>query len=236
MLRCGSSARPSFAALPDQRNFDVAANYYAAPHPEDGLHTQSEFLIAGGLSKYHAAKQFLYSGFLHKYQGIAFLDEDVELHFDLSDYLLYCQAQGFDLCQPALTAASDGAWNITFRHPGFEYRLTNFVEVMAPYMSQRFLMSVVDSFDVSISTYGLDVLWGAQLEPDQRAAVIDRYLMTHAKPRDFHQGAYYAYLRSLGIDPLHELKNVLETLQLECYEIRFKGGMEIVQTVRVASR
>ena len=235
MIRAGSGVRPSFFSAPSSqvRNYDVAINYFAPPHPDDYYAKNAEFLIAGGLSKFHAAKKVLHAGLLDKYEGLYCLDDDVELHFDPSDFLEYCRDKGFAMAQAALTHVSDGAWKITFHHPGFEYRLTNFVEVMAPYLSSEFLMNVVERFDISISGYGLDVFWGAQLEETQTAAVVDRFRMSHLKRRDFASGAYYDYLRSLGINCFEELKQVLNTLALDSYEIRLKGGVEIVESVRV---
>ena len=117
--------------------------------------------------------------------------------------------------------------------PGFEYRLTNFVEVMAPFFSKDFLLTVVESFDMSISTYGLDVFWGSQLEEHQSAAIVDRFVMSHLKRRDLGGGAYYAYLQSMGIDCFAEMKQVLDRLGIDSYPIRLKGGVEIVESVRV---
>jgi hypothetical protein len=235
MIRCGSSVRPSLfqGPLATERNFDVAVNYFAPPHPDDFFYQGAEFLVSGGFSKFHAAKQVLHAGLLDKYEGLYFLDDDVELHFDPSIFLEYCSTKAFAIAQASLTHPSDGAWRITFRHPGFEYRLTNFVEVMAPYFSRDFLMTVVEAFDMSISTYGLDVFWGSQLEAGQNAAIIDNFQMSHRKTRDLSDGAYYAYLKSLGIDYIDEMKNVLTTLGIESYPIRLKGGVDIVESVRV---
>jgi hypothetical protein len=57
--------------------------------------------------------------------------------------------------------------------------------------------------------------------------------MSHLRRRDFGEGAYYAYLRSLGIDCFKEMKDILESLGVESYEIRLKGGVDIVESVRV---
>jgi hypothetical protein len=211
----------------------VAVNYFAPPNPEDFFYEGAEFVIGGGLSKFHAAKHFLHAGLLDKYEGVYFLDDDVELHFDPSRFLEYCVEKRFSLAQAALTCGSDGAWKITFHHPAFEYRLTNFVEVMAPYLSHDFLLNVIEAFDISVSTYGLDVYWASQLEEIQTAAIVDRFQMSHLKKRDFASGAYYEYLRSTGVDCFREMKDILSLLGLESYEIRLKGGVEIVEAVRV---
>jgi hypothetical protein len=236
MIRCGSARRPSLfeGPLSDARNFDVALNYFDTPHPDDFFYRSAEYVIGGGLSKYQAAKQFMHAGYLAHYEGVYFLDDDIDLHFEPSDFLEYCAARQFAIAQASLTAPSDGAWKITFNHPAFEYRLTNFVEVMAPYFSRSFLLTVVEAFDMSISTYGLDVFWGSQLEADQTAAIIDRFQMSHLKKRDLAAGSYYAYLRSLGINCFEEMKVVLTTLGIDSYQIRLKGGVEIVESVQVS--
>ena len=210
LIRCGSDERPCLFSgpLPDDRNFDVAVNYFSQPNENDFFFQGAELLLAGGLSKYHAAKHFLYAGFLDKYEGILFLDDDVDLHFDPSHFFDFCAGKELSIAQPSLTHASDGAWRITLNHPGFEYRLTNFVEVMAPYLSRDFIMTVVDAFDISISTYGLDVFWGSQLEADQHAAIVDRFTMSHLKRRNLTGGAY-SLLQSLGINCFEESKHVL---------------------------
>ena len=238
MIRCGSGRRPSLfnEALSSDRNFDVAVNYYAPPHEEDYFFQNGEFVIAGGLSKYHAAKQLMHGGFLHTYEGVYFLDEDLELHFDPSEFFEYCTSKGFAIAQASLSHGSDGAWRLTYHHPGFEYRLTNFVEVMAPFFARDFLLTVAEAFDISISTYGLDVFWGSQLEQGQSAAIVDRFQMSHHKARDFEEGAYYAYLKSIGVDCFAEMKNVLNQLGLASYDLRLLGGVEIVETVRVTAR
>jgi hypothetical protein len=235
-IRCGSNAPLAlFNPIPSNvRNFDIALNYFAPPQSDNVLYNKAEFLLAGGMSKYHAAKHFLYQGFLDAYQGIYFLDEDVELHFDVSEFLQYCEQKEFSIAQAALTPSSDGAWKITFHHPAFEYRLTNFVEVMAPYISRRFLMNIVDAFDISISTYGLDVFWGSQLEGGDTAAVVDRFQMGHLKLRDFEGGAYYKYLQSIGVDCFLEMRKVLDMLGIDRYTIRLRGGAEIVEQAAVS--
>lgn len=233
MIRCGSGIRPSLfrETIPDDRNYDVAVNYFAPPHSDDRFHRHAEFLVTGGLSKYHAAKLLMQRGVLGPYEGVYLLDDDVELHFDPSDFLAYCADNDFAMAQAALTDASDGAHRITFHHPGFEYRLTNFIEVMAPYFSRSFLLKVGERFDVSISTWGLDILWGSSLAEHDLAAVVDRFQMSHLRKRDHNSGPFYSYLRSLGIDWVAELNNVLATLGISSYELRFKGGLPVEQII-----
>jgi hypothetical protein len=232
-IRCGSNVREALFRQrpPDTRSFDLALNFYAPPHAEDALFDNAEYVVAGGMSKYHAAKRFFETGYLGRYEGVYFLDEDIELHFDLSEFLRYCEDKRFAIAQASLSHASDGAWRITYNHPVFEYRLTNFVEVMAPYFSKRFLESVVETFDASISTYGLDVLWGSRLGADDTAAIVDRYQMSHLKQRELGTGAYYTYLRSIGIDCFAEMRSILGKLGIARYPVMMKGGVQIMESV-----
>ena len=112
MIRCGSNVRPSLfqGPLASERNFDVAVNYFAPPHPDDFFYQGAEFLVSGGLSKFHAAKQILYAGLLDKYEALYFLDDHVELHFDPSLFLQYCSMKAFAMAQASLTHPSDGAY------------------------------------------------------------------------------------------------------------------------------
>jgi len=234
VIRAGSLPRPSLfrGPLPAVRNYDVAVNYFAVPHPDDIAFTSGEFVFAGGLSKYHAAKRILVeSRLLDPYDGVLFLDEDVELHFDLSEFFEFCREKRFSIAQPSLTHHSAGAYRATYYHPGYQFRLTNFVEVMAPFFAREFLQTMVQSFDLSISGWGLDVFWGSQLTERRSAAIIDNFRMTHLRRPDPHHGPYYVYLRSIGVDWRSEFESIFTRLGISEYPIRVKGGSQIVQCV-----
>src|SRR5262245_47174197 len=199
LIRAGSGPRPSFfrEPLPQARNYDVALNYFSAPHPDDAAFEGADLVFAGGLSKFHGAKRILIeTGLLDKYEGAFFLDEDIELRFDPSEFFDYCRGRQFSIAQPALSHDSEGAFRVTYWHPGYEFRLTNFVEVMAPYFSREYLSAMVQSFELSISGWGLDIYWGSQLN-GRHAAVVDRFVMNHLRRPDTAEGAYYQYLRSI---------------------------------------
>jgi hypothetical protein len=236
-VRAGSNPRPClFAGLPPSRNFDVAVNYYEKPHCDDALQANAEHSVAGGLSKFQAAKKCGHAGLFDGYEGVYFLDEDIELQFDPSVFFEYCSAQQFSLAQAALSHESDGAWRITFRHPAFEFRITNFVEVMAPYFHSNFLWTVLETFDASISTYGLDVLWASELEANQTAAIVDKFEMRHLKRRNFTEGRFYEYLKTIGVNCFEEMAAILTSLGIESYQLQIKGGMQIIEEVRVTLR
>ena len=182
-------------------------------------------MFAGGRSKMHGAKRFFEATGLHtSYEGVFFLDDDVELLFDPTAFFAVCREHALDLAQPALTADCTDAMGFTRQHPGLKLRTTNWVEVMAPFMTRDFLQAMLHSFDLSISGWGLDVYWGHHLGERWTAGIVDDFLMRHTSPSDHDKGAFYQYLRSIGVDPYDDLRRMLALIGTGCYEahpIRF---------------
>jgi tetratricopeptide (TPR) repeat protein len=224
LIRAGSQPRPSFFndhQLPADRTYDLGLNYYAPPHIDDVLSKKAEIVFAGGLAKMHGAKCFFERTELHKvYEGVIFLDEDVELLFNPDAFFAFCQEQGFSLAQPSVTADSIGVIPLTRQHPGLKYRTTNWVEIMAPFLARDFLIEMLHSFDLSISGWGIDLYWGHHLGQYRTAGILDEFLMKHTKPLDDLDGPFYRYLRSIGIDPRDEMNKMLKLIGTETYVAR----------------
>jgi hypothetical protein len=223
LIRAGSNPRPSFfsQALPEDRQYDVGVNYYAEPHPEDIFRTEAEVVFAGGRSKMQGAKQFLELTGLHEvYEGVFFLDDDIEFLFNPDDFFALCQKYSLDLAQPALTPDCAEAIGLTRQHPGLVLRTTNWVEVMAPFFRRDFLREMLHSFDMTISGWGLDIYWGHNLGERWTAGIVDEFLMRHTNPSDPATGAFYRYLRSIGVNPWDDLKRILEKIETNPYVVR----------------
>ena len=45
------------ASTPQERNFDLAVRFYADPGCNEGLMSEADYVMTGGLSKFHAADQ-----------------------------------------------------------------------------------------------------------------------------------------------------------------------------------
>ena len=165
------------------RSFDIAVRYHSEPSPDDPLLTIAEYVLTGGLSKFHSASQLLTTLDLTKtYQGFLFLDGDVEFEpGDIDRLFLYASLIKFDLAQAALSDDSFSSWQVTRASHKFVCRQTSFVEVMAPYLSSDALALVLPTFVQSISGYGLDLAWAAILK-DHRIGIIDDIRMRHTKP------------------------------------------------------
>lgn len=201
----GGVASPLCGILDGERNFDIAVRLYEPPGINEKLLEGAEFVMTGGLSKFHAAALFIAICNLQKaYDGYFFLDGDLE--FDaaqLSQFLTLAHAARFDLAQPAVTRDSYSYWRMAYQQPRFVFRETSFVEVMAPYMSRTALTALLPTFERSISSYGLDFVWPSLLG-NGRIGVVDAFQVRHSERVDFEGGAFYRYLATLGIDPVEE--------------------------------
>jgi hypothetical protein len=220
LIRAGSKRRPSFfkEASLEEREYDLGLNYYAPPHPDDGLRTTADITFSGGRSKMHGAKRFFEATGMHEvYEGVFFLDDDVEILFNPDAFFAVCREYSLHLAQPALTPDCTDAMGLTRQHPGLKLRTTNWVEVMAPFMVRDFLKEMLHSFDLSISGWGLDIYWGHHLGQRWTAGIVDEFLMRHTVPSDHDTGAFYEYLRTIGVDPYEDMKRILNMIGINTY-------------------
>jgi hypothetical protein len=226
LIRAGSKPRPSFfrEALPEGRDYDLGLNYYAPPHPDDALRTTADLVFAGGRAKLQGAKRLFEATGLHEiYEGVFFLDDDIEILFNPDAFFAFCLEYSLHLAQPALTPDCTDAMGLTRHHPGMKLRTTNWVEIMAPFLARDFLKEMLHSFDLSISGWGIDVYWGHHLGERWTAGIVDEFLMRHTVPSNHESGAFYEYLKSIGVDPYDEMRNILNIIGTNPYVAKTLG-------------
>lgn len=194
-----------------ERNFDLVVRFYEEPGLNEDLLREAEFIITGGLSKFHAASLFFKACPVQcNYDGFLFLDGDLEFDArELSSFLSFVHAAALDLAQPSLTRDSFGYWKMAYHQPQFLYRETSFVEVMAPYLSRSALDKTLATFTRSISAYGLDLIWPSLIN-NGRIGVVDAFQVRHRERVDHVAGSFYRYLSSIGIDPEEEERHVVK--------------------------
>jgi hypothetical protein len=188
------------------RSWDVLLSFYKLP--EQPFSAAYETIIAGGLSKYTALKDIyatrpdVYDG----YEQFLLLDDDIGYTFEDIDRLFdLAAAHDLDLAQASLSHDSAAYWGFLKHQPGNVLRYTNLVEVMMPLFSRAAFIACIDTFDQSVSSWGLDFVWAALLSGRQNnLAVIDAVVATHLRPVDLGGGAFYLYLQSIRIDPATE--------------------------------
>jgi hypothetical protein len=199
VIRCGASHRLVDDA--SDRNFDIALNLYAPP--DERTLQACEYAYSGGVNKYKAAKHFLDGALLDRFRGVMLLDDDLEITCSqLSKFLDYCWANGFALAQPSLTLDSCWSHEDLLNASSSGWRSVRMVEVMCPYFSSSALRLALKTFDLSYSTWGLDYVW-PRILPDS-PVVVDAFTIRHTKSPDAYDGAFYRYLRGIGVSPQRE--------------------------------
>jgi hypothetical protein len=217
----------------EERGFDIAVSYFDEPDFESKLYMCADFVLAGGLSKFHAAKKFFEAyPCLDRYGYVCFVDDDLEFEFSVDEFVAFCERETLSLAQPCLTADSFHTFRITLHHPGLLYRVTTYVETMCPVFEASHLASVIDVFDRSLSTYGLDVFWSRALRPDQRAAILDCFQMRHTRPIT-NEGKFYQYLASIGVNRWQELRDMMLWMGLKEYSIRVTAFITLDDVIAI---
>jgi hypothetical protein len=207
IIRCG--ARHGLVDDASDRNFDIALNLYAPPDPR--VLEACEYAYSGGVNKYKAAKHFLSGAFLDRYRGVMLLDDDLEIaHSQLSKFLDYCWSHEFELAQPSLTLDSSWSHKDLLNASSSGWRPARIVEVMCPYFSSCALRLALTTFDLSYSTWGLDYVWPTLIT--RSPVVVDAFTIRHAKLPDACEGAFYRYLRGIGVSPQREAARLKRTI------------------------
>ena len=100
---------------------------------------------------------------------------------NINQFLHIAAQEQFDLAQPALTHNSYWSFLITRQVKSLRYRMTNFVEVMAPLFNRSAFAMCVDTFAENKSGFGLDFLWRTLLK-GRKIGIIDQTPVFHTRP------------------------------------------------------
>lgn len=200
-----------------QRNWDMHLSLY--DNPGNLLSIPAEIVSCGGISKFFAAHEChgMADNLFDMYEAVAFFDDDVDIKFDDVNLLFEIfKAHDLWLAQPALSHHSFVSWPETLVCPAFKLRFTSFVEVMAPVFAQAALRTVLPTFKMSVSSWGLDYLWPCLLgTPHHKVAIIDRVVATHTKEVDVGRGDFYKMLQSIGVDANDEFHHIVKIFDLD---------------------
>ncbi|MEO8219036.1 MAG: DUF707 domain-containing protein [Acidobacteriota bacterium] len=121
--------------------------------------------------------------FWQEYQYVWLPDDDLMADQQtVSDFFSQASALNLQLSQPSLSWVSYYAHPVTVRHRSFRYRITNFVEIMAPCFHTEFLSTCLSTFPENLSGWGLDWLWPRLLPPGGRCGIVDTAEVTHTRP------------------------------------------------------
>ncbi|MEH6552260.1 MAG: DUF707 domain-containing protein [Pseudomonadales bacterium] len=233
-IRAGDSVEFDYWSESKRRNWDVAISSYGEEELSRQLYAEADYLFMGGLSKMQSFKRFYEAApQIKAYDAILMLDNDIDIDpDDLANFFeLHCE-HGFSISQPALSHDSNSNFDLTLRYPMTIYRKTTYVEVMAPCFSQEAINKTIQTFDETISGWGMDLVWPL-LVPDKSIGVIDLCVMRHTAPMDAVNGPFYQYLKSIGVHPIIELEGICKKYNIDRFSYPLGNLVVNSQTLHV---
>ena len=171
----------------ESRSFDVAISYYGK-HPEYWKNFCDYFEDGTGQSKFEGLSHFIRknNSLIKQYDFIWFPDDDLSISYqDIEVFFSLCREHQWTLSQPSLMRGSYFSWSITLQKRIYQYRITNFVEVMAPCFNVSQFEEFIPSFSASSSGWGLEALWldiAQKSEVKCTFAIVDQVAMYHTRP------------------------------------------------------
>lgn len=203
------------------REWDLLLNFYDDSVKRSDL---GDFVVSQRGTKFTAIFNiWRQTDFLDTYDYLMFIDDDLIFKYkDVDKCFNIVKQEGIDLSQPSLSKGSYCAWPVFFNAKSKGVRLTNGVEIMMPVFSKRCFSKAAPYFSMSVSGFGLDLLF-AKLASDNkfRAAVVDEIKVSHYSEINQNTGAYYEMIRKNGINSKYELWSLVDKfgLETEFYEI-----------------
>lgn len=189
-------------------NFDLVVTFYGNSIPDSWSNTNESYdiiPIKGG--KWRGLYQYFKStDQWREYDYILLPDDDLLCSaFEINRLFEIAKHTKVDLCQPALDGNSYFSHVITLKHESFNYRLTNFVELMIPCLSRRMLEATLELFDESNSGWGMDRYWWELIcrHDFMIPMIFDDVTITHTRP----VGSAGHGMGTNGQSPHDDLKN-----------------------------
>ena len=181
VIRCGdASLHPEY--VNQHADFDVVLSYFGNDLPYDLTHIQYVHYCKGskweGLNAFFQANPSIWQAYDYIWLPDDDLCSDVA---NINQFLQIAAQERFDLAQPGLTHNSYWSFLITRQVKGLRYRVSNFVEVMAPLFSRSAFAVCVDTFAENKSGFGLDFLWRTLLK-GRKIGIIDQTPVFHTRP------------------------------------------------------
>lgn len=166
--------------------------------------------------KYLGLKDCLdtHSRFLNNYAHIGLADDDLACDAAVWNTAFHAlDESGADLGQPSLLWRSFYSYDITMQRRWLKYRVTDFVEVMAPIFKADFLREVLPTFAANRSSWGLDYVWREIAKRrGRKLAIVDAAALLHT--RALGKGGQYSAANMGGNTQLGEYQTLLDAYQI----------------------
>jgi predicted O-methyltransferase YrrM len=166
-------------------NFDLVVTYYGDSAPREWATGDYRVIPIKGPKWRGLYEYFTTNSQWHSYDNILLPDDD--LMFDgalINRFFSLVDKYKAPVSQPALDNKSFWSHAVTLASKSFECRVTNYVEIMCPCLSTRFLEKVLPLFVESTSGWGMEFYWTRLLAAsDMRLPMIfDCTPITHTRP------------------------------------------------------
>ena len=184
VLRCGDrSLHPQWFNGAETPNFDLMLSYYGKKEDYTDAFATAIHRFQG--SKWEGLNDFMLNNaqLISQYRHIWLPDDDILTNVPtLNEFFEYVERENFALAQPSLDERSYFGHATTLQNRAFEFRETNFVEVMVPCFSSNALHAIKESFKETKSGWGLDFLWPKRVASLGKVGIIDRFSVFHTRP------------------------------------------------------
>jgi hypothetical protein len=209
----------------ENRDFDLILDYYG--DKPDHYKYDCELYFQRKGTKFPKFYQIIKENpdLIFQYEAVWIPDDDLMIQTDEINGLFGIFSENeLLLAQPALTHDSySGFWKgVTLENSNYNIRYTNFVEVMAPIFSRDALMKCWETFKLSQSGYGLDLVWPKLLgDPEDKISIIDAIKIRHLRP----SGAGDLY-KNIKVNRMEEMHRVCEVYKINLpYKAVTFGGL-----------
>jgi hypothetical protein len=183
VLRCGdNSLHPQWFSDGKTPSFDLMLSYYGKNENYADIFAKTIHRFKG--SKWEGLNDFMLqqSQEISHYRYIWLPDDDILTDVQtLNDFFEYVERENFALAQPSLDERSYFSHAATLQNKAFDFRETNFVEVMVPCFSSSALHAIKDSFGKTNTGWGLDFVWPGQVASLGKVGIIDRFSVFHTR-------------------------------------------------------
>lgn len=231
VIRCGdASLHPEY--VNQHADFDVVLSYFGNDLPYDLTHIQYVHYCKGskweGLSAFFQANPSIWQAYDYIWLPDDDLSSDVA---NINQFLQIAAQERFDLAQPGLTHNSYWSFLITRQVKGLRYRVSNFVEVMAPLFSRSAFAVCVDTFAENKSGFGLDFLWRTLLK-GRKIGIIDQTPVFHTRPVGSAGNGMGAQKAGHVVTPRDERKALFKKYRIfaknkKCTSAVTEGGVRV---------
>ena len=231
VIRCGdASLHPEY--VNQHADFDVVLSYFGNDLPYDLTHIQYVHYCKGskweGLNAFFQANPSIWQAYDYIWLPDDDLSSDVA---NINQFLQIAAQERFDLAQPGLTHNSYWSFLITRQVKGLRYRVSNFVEVMAPLFSRSAFAVCVDTFAENKSGFGLDFLWRTLLK-GRKIGIIDQTPVFHTRPVGSAGNGMGAQKAGNVVTPRDERKALFKKYRIfaknkKCTSAVTEGGVRV---------